>query len=374
LFSTAMAAIDSKAKPQIIVRGLTGSILWLGVDLKWTVADTRAAIAQAMGKGKGDGSNSASLSSLARVPSLAYKRHELRDHRTLSYYGVSNNDTLQILPPSKVPKTLLRFQAPGPNGVSFTCSIHKDATIAQLREQVAIEERMAVPMLILVPYHFKPCPCPYPDLPAPTSVDDHALSEYSLLSSPSSLFELPTLTPEVQPVDDNACLSDYSFLSSPSFSSLTSPALIPEVRPIDDDAHLSEYSFLSSPSFPSSESPTLAPEVQPLDDNARISDYPLLLSPSSLILISGQSHWAPRSPSYPSTPFSVHVRLGKGRELSIKTTARETLRALRDKVMEQHGVSIQDSVLIFLEHELTGEDSFLCQLGLIPECTIHASE
>jgi hypothetical protein len=49
------------------------------------------------------------------------------------------------VPPSKVPKTSLQFEKP--DGLHFTLQVNSDATVAQLKREIAIEEKIEIQML-----------------------------------------------------------------------------------------------------------------------------------------------------------------------------------------------------------------------------------
>lgn len=68
----------------IKIRNFTGTCVPLEVDSKKTVSDVKDLIA-ARGKGKS-----------ARVPTLSFKGHELRDTRQLEYYDIRSGDTIHI--------------------------------------------------------------------------------------------------------------------------------------------------------------------------------------------------------------------------------------------------------------------------------------
>jgi len=108
----------------------------LDVDPNKTVSDVKDLIA-ARGKGKS-----------ARIPTLAFKGHELRDVRQLQHYDISAGDTIHILPPSNVAKVTLHCEKE--DGVRFSLSVNSDIKIDQLKREISIEEKIAPKQLKII--------------------------------------------------------------------------------------------------------------------------------------------------------------------------------------------------------------------------------
>jgi len=111
----------------VTVRNFTGRSFSLDVDPASRVSDVKGIIARTMGK-------------QGFKPSLTWKGHELRDHQSLSHYGVSSGHVLNILPPSKVPKISLQFERR--DGNHFTLQVNSDASVSQLKRDLAFEEKI----------------------------------------------------------------------------------------------------------------------------------------------------------------------------------------------------------------------------------------
>ena len=73
--------MTSRSSTTITVQNFTGKVFALSVDSSSQVSDVKEAAALSLGK---------------TPAALAYKGHELRDHRPLSHYGVVNGDLLHI--------------------------------------------------------------------------------------------------------------------------------------------------------------------------------------------------------------------------------------------------------------------------------------
>jgi hypothetical protein len=102
-------------------------------------------------------------------PALSFKGHELRDHRTLSYYNICKMDSVHMrecalisimsllvrnnkcaqVPPSNVDKTILQFERP--DGTQFELQVNPHLTVAKLSREIAIEEKMDVHKLKFIP-------------------------------------------------------------------------------------------------------------------------------------------------------------------------------------------------------------------------------
>jgi hypothetical protein len=120
----------------IKIRNFTGTCLPLDIDPKKTVSDVKDLIA-ARGKGKS-----------ARVPTLAFKGHELRDTRQLEHYDISANDTIHILPPSKVAKMTLHCEKE--DGGRFNLSVNSDFKVDQLKREICNEEKITAKQLKVI--------------------------------------------------------------------------------------------------------------------------------------------------------------------------------------------------------------------------------
>ncbi|KZP16438.1 hypothetical protein FIBSPDRAFT_60290 [Athelia psychrophila] len=119
------------------VRTLTGKSFPIDVDPTHTVGQLKATIVTT-GKGKS-----------IEVPRLEYKGHELRDTRRVDHYGLVANDVLYILPPSKAPNISLELIRED-RGSAFDFTVSSGITVAKLREEIKIEEKIAVRQLKLV--------------------------------------------------------------------------------------------------------------------------------------------------------------------------------------------------------------------------------
>lgn len=129
----------------IIIRNFVGKAIYLDVDVESKVSRLKDLI----------GHTSLHLARGVRLR-LAFNGHEVRDHRRLSYYGVSQNSVLNIctcklvtsilkiyfaVPPSKSPS--LRLCCHSPQRV-FTIEIDPDITVAQLISEISVEEKISV--------------------------------------------------------------------------------------------------------------------------------------------------------------------------------------------------------------------------------------
>ena len=139
----------------VTVRNFTGKTISVEVNPATKVSGLKDTIAQT------------TLCKWAK-PALTWKGHELRDHQSLSHYNVADRDVLYIcerqffglksrmvfdlgkwsVPPSKVPKIFLQFEKS--DGSHFTLEVNSDITIAQLKRDVAVEEKIDVPKLKFV--------------------------------------------------------------------------------------------------------------------------------------------------------------------------------------------------------------------------------
>jgi hypothetical protein len=70
----------------LTIRNFTGKAVPLDVDSNATVADVKAAIARTV----------TGLSKGAKQPALAFKGHELRDHKSLSHYDITDHAVLHL--------------------------------------------------------------------------------------------------------------------------------------------------------------------------------------------------------------------------------------------------------------------------------------
>jgi Ubiquitin family len=138
----------------ITIRNFTGKPISLDIDPASKVSDVKDAIARVLPKTTG--------TKLA----LACKGHELRDHQSLSHYDITSRDILHIceyqffgfgiqsstdldeVPPSKVPKVILQFEKP--DGHHFILEVNTDITVAQLKRDIEVEEKIDVPKLNFV--------------------------------------------------------------------------------------------------------------------------------------------------------------------------------------------------------------------------------
>ncbi|KZP17367.1 hypothetical protein FIBSPDRAFT_29992 [Athelia psychrophila] len=120
----------------ITARTFTGKLFPIDVEPTHTVDELKALIVAA-GKGKS-----------VKVPGLEYKGHELRDTRRVDHYGLVANDVLYIVPPSKVPKIALELEKE--DGSVFDITVSSGITVAQLKEEIKIEEKIPVRQLKLV--------------------------------------------------------------------------------------------------------------------------------------------------------------------------------------------------------------------------------
>ncbi|KZP20335.1 hypothetical protein FIBSPDRAFT_1044972 [Athelia psychrophila] len=120
----------------ITARTFTGKSFPIDVEPTHTVDELKALILAA-GQGKH-----------VKVPGLEYKGHELRDTRRVDHYGLAANDVLHIVPPSKVPKIALELVRE--DGSVFDITVSSGITVAKLKEEIDIEENIAVRQLKLV--------------------------------------------------------------------------------------------------------------------------------------------------------------------------------------------------------------------------------
>ncbi|KAJ7599261.1 hypothetical protein C8J56DRAFT_185849 [Mycena floridula] len=111
-------------KTTIIIRNFVGKAAKVEVDLDSTIANLKPLIPSKI------------------PPIVTYQGHELRDHRTLSYYGIQENAILHTVPPSKCPYVQLQFERP--NRAQFTLQISSDTAVSQLMKDIAFEEKLPV--------------------------------------------------------------------------------------------------------------------------------------------------------------------------------------------------------------------------------------
>jgi hypothetical protein len=94
------------------------------------------------------------------TPTLTFKGHELRDHRSLWHYGIGQRDTLyvckhvhyfhdckeaihfDIAPQSNIPRTSLCFE--DPDGGRFMLDVNSDIKVTQLYDEILFEEKLVV--------------------------------------------------------------------------------------------------------------------------------------------------------------------------------------------------------------------------------------
>lgn len=135
---------------RLIIKTFTGKSIELDIDPTITVSELKVKLATHTSfKGK-------------IKTAIAYKGHELRDHRQISHYGISQGDTLNIrecryiwyiimlglitlmvAPPSSKPRITLEFQAED-GSYCFSLSVPSDASIAQIKKAILYEEKAVV--------------------------------------------------------------------------------------------------------------------------------------------------------------------------------------------------------------------------------------
>ncbi|KZP16664.1 hypothetical protein FIBSPDRAFT_934545, partial [Athelia psychrophila] len=109
-----------------------------------------------------------------RASGLEYKGHELHDSRRVDHYGLATNDVLHILLPSKLPKITIKLILE--DGSAFDITVSSSITVAKLKEEIQIEEKIAVRHLKLVDNHGHEDEV----VTLLELQDDKAISEYSL--------------------------------------------------------------------------------------------------------------------------------------------------------------------------------------------------
>jgi len=182
----------------IKIQNFTGSILALDVDPNKTVSDLKALIT-ASGKGKS-----------VRVPTLAFKGHELRDARRLNHYDIGNGNTIHNLPPSKVTKVALQFEKE--DGGRFSLSVSSDIKIEQLKREICIEEKVDAKQLKVIATQEDPDgdevvtlkELDDDDVLSTLSLDDEVIAVYNRTSStPSGPSEFGILLSIDERLDDD---------------------------------------------------------------------------------------------------------------------------------------------------------------------------
>jgi hypothetical protein len=114
------------------------------------------------------------------------------------------------VPPSKVPKTSLQFEKP--DGLHCTLQVNSDVTVAQLKKEIAIEEKVEVHMLRYVSSLDDP---EDPDMlivsePQDLVPDEELISHFPLSSSTISICRLP---PPFTPQPVQVMLDDHRRLN-----------------------------------------------------------------------------------------------------------------------------------------------------------------
>jgi hypothetical protein len=133
------------------------------------------------------------------------------------------------------------------------------------------------------------------------------------------------------------------------------------------DAH--KLRFIGATDDPDDPESLIVSEPRDLPDEMLVSQFPLS---EATIFLCGLP-----PPVSPPRMFHVCVRVSDGNDavnLDVETAFAHTLRGLRETVELQHQVSVVDHVLVFVGKELVGEDLPIWDLGIIPDCTIHAGE
>ncbi|KZP21319.1 hypothetical protein FIBSPDRAFT_509116 [Athelia psychrophila] len=119
----------------ITARTVAGNSFPIDVDPTNTVDELKALIVAA-----GQGTS-------VKVPGLDYRGHELRDTRRVDHYGLAANDVLHIVSPSNVSKITLELVRE--DGSVFDITVSSGITVAKLKEEIKIEEKITVRQLKL---------------------------------------------------------------------------------------------------------------------------------------------------------------------------------------------------------------------------------
>ncbi|KII85638.1 hypothetical protein PLICRDRAFT_324028 [Plicaturopsis crispa FD-325 SS-3] len=326
---------------KLIVKNFTGKTTAVDADFDWTVAELKAAIAESKGNKNATRSN------------LVHGGHELRDHRRLSHYRIAEGDTLHITPPSKEPKIELKFEKDTDPGTIFTLAVDPSITVAQLKQEISIEEGADAVQLKYIST---------PDEPAPEV----------LVAGSSEEEEDDIVAPTLELLHDDAKLSSYP--------------LQDEVITVYTRAHMITVSSMGAqvtiPVDPAKPIKLLRPVLSrhyaipaPADLCFTWNGQDLLDEERSLLEYSVPSG-AQVQLALP-TEFSVTLALHDDdacKKVQVVATAHHTVEEFRNSVLIQHEMDLSDSVLIMMGRELAAEDKSLLELGVVPMCTIHAVE